>query len=139
MGPILKTLVFSTTPALARAWVDSICRDWDFRQIIPAHFTAPVPATPADLRAAFGFVYEEEQPSTSAAAASKPSGSANPAKALDGLLLGLLGGGGRAAAAKGPAVPPTSRAGVVYPPADIAALDSARRLLEGAGVVNKPS
>ncbi len=36
MGPILKTLVFSTTPEVTRAWVDSICADWAFTSIIPA-------------------------------------------------------------------------------------------------------
>lgn len=58
VGPILKTLVFGTTPSASRDWVDSICEDWDFKQVIPAHFTAPIQARPADLKAAFGFLYD---------------------------------------------------------------------------------
>ena len=135
VGPILRVLVFGTTPALARAWVDSICRDWEFRQIIPAHFTAPIPATPADLRAAFAFAYEDLP--GAAAEGEAPASGANPARALDGLLLGLLRGGG--GGAKRAAVARTERAGVEYPADDIAALTSARRFLEGAGVVDRPS
>ena len=33
-----------------RRWVDSICNSWDFNQIIPAHFDAPIAAGPADFR-----------------------------------------------------------------------------------------
>lgn len=36
MGPILKTLVFSTTPEKTREWVDDICAAWDFTAIVPA-------------------------------------------------------------------------------------------------------
>lgn len=36
VGPILKTLVFSTTPDATRAWVDDICDSWAFTSIIPA-------------------------------------------------------------------------------------------------------
>lgn len=31
-------------------WIEDIASNWDFRRIIPAHFTAPVRATPHDLR-----------------------------------------------------------------------------------------
>lgn len=107
VGPILKTLVFSTEPELSKDWIDSICRDWNFRQIIPAHFDAPVRATPADLRRAFGFLYDGQQD-----------------KQQGGLFGGLFGGG----AAPGK---------VQYPPEDIKALDSAKAFLVKAGVVNK--
>lgn len=119
VSPIVATLVFSTTPEVAREWVESICRDWNFRQIIPAHFTAPIPATPTDLRAAFSFVYPEEQE------AAKPAGM--------GLLGGLLsalrpaGGSGSSSAPRG----------VVFPEEDIKALNSAKEFLKSAGVVNK--
>jgi hypothetical protein len=114
VGPILKTLVFSTQPEASRAWVDAICRDWAFRQIIPAHFTAPIKASPADLKAAFGFLYEGEQRS-----ARRPGG-------VGGLLGGLFGGGGGGAGR-----------GVQYPESDMAALNAAKRFLVSAGVVNK--
>jgi hypothetical protein len=113
VGPILKTLVFSTEPELARAWIDSICRDWDFAQVVPAHFQAPVRARPADLRAAFGFLYEGD-------AAAKVAGGGG----LGGLLGGLLRGGGGARR-------------VEYPADDIAALDNAKRFLQRIGAVNK--
>ena len=173
VGPILKTLVFSTTPSLTREWVDSICSDWSFRQIIPAHFTAPIPgaplpapctlgararegglslrappqprparaATPADFKAAFAFVYEPTPPPAAAAAAtmelksSQPT--ANPAAVLDGLLLSLLGRKERSPKAAEPAA--GGKRGAQYPEEDIKALNSARRFLERAGVVNKPS
>ena len=51
----------------------------------------------------------------------------------------LLRGGGADSNGKRAAVARTGRAGVEYPAEDIAALASARRFLEGAGVVNKPS
>ncbi len=120
MSPIVATLVFSTTPADARRWVDSICANWNFRQIIPAHFSAPIPATPADLRAAFSFVYEDQQQQQPAQAAA--------GGLLGGLLSGLRLGGGVSAGAK---------AGVVYPEDDIRALKSAKEFLKSAGVVNK--
>lgn len=117
-------------------------------------------ATPADLRAAFSFVYEPQlsQERAAAAAASSSSGkaaaraaeslrkqaaaqSANPAKALDGLLVSLLGGlsgsGSKAAAAKEGASKEKGRQGFEYPPEDIAALNAAKRFLVSAGVVNK--
>ena len=59
VGPILKTLVFSTEPELSREWIDDICSSWNFRQIVPAHFTAPIKAGPKDLRNAFDFLYPQ--------------------------------------------------------------------------------
>ena len=37
------------------AWVDKVL-SWDFERVIPAHFDAPVKATPTTLRPAFGFL-----------------------------------------------------------------------------------
>ncbi len=34
----------------SRRWVEDIASSWPFRRIIPAHFAAPVPAAPQDLR-----------------------------------------------------------------------------------------
>eukprot|EP00887_Chlorella_sp_A99_P001546 scaffold8.g1546.t1 len=112
VGPILKTLVFSTVPAATRAWIDAICADWPFRRIIPAHFSAPLAATPADLRAAFSFVYEGQE------AGGQPA----PAGGM-GLLAALFR--------------PKQPEGVRYPAEDMAALDAARRFLVDAGVVNR--
>ena len=60
VGPILKTLVFSTEPELSKEWIDDICSSWNFRQIVPAHFTAPIRAGPKDLRKAFAFLYDTD-------------------------------------------------------------------------------
>ena len=35
--------------------MESICKEWEFKQIIPAHFDAPIAANPADLRYALPF------------------------------------------------------------------------------------
>lgn len=54
VGPILKTLVFSTTPEKTREWVDSICATWDFNAIVPAVSRPPrtTQAPPTKARAA---------------------------------------------------------------------------------------
>eukprot|EP00850_Spirogloea_muscicola_P021612 SM000256S08666 [mRNA] locus=s256:90788:92917:+ [translate_table: standard] len=58
VSPVVKTLVFSKVPEQAKAWVESIAQDWNFKRIIPAHFAAPINATPSDFRAAFSFLDE---------------------------------------------------------------------------------
>ena len=65
VGPILKTLVFSTEPDLSREWIDDICKSWNFRQIVPAHFSAPIQAGPKDLKKAFYFLYNNDESKTS--------------------------------------------------------------------------
>lgn len=56
VSPIVKTLVFSKVPEKVKNWVDRIVTDWPFKRIIPAHFAAPVSASPADFKAAFAFL-----------------------------------------------------------------------------------
>ena len=90
--------------AEARTWIDSICKDWAFKQIIPAHFAAPVPATPKDLRAAFTFAYEAD-------GAPAASGASIP------LLGRLFGGSG-------------SRAKVEFDEGDMRALKTLDSLLK---------
>ena len=110
VGPILKTLVFSIEPEASRAWVDSICQDWAFSRIIPAHFSAPIKAGPAEFKAAFGFLYDGVKEEKKAGAG--------------GFFGGLFGG-------------VNGKKAVLYPPEDIKALDSAKAFLSKAGVVNK--
>jgi hypothetical protein len=127
VGPILKTLVFGTTPDAARDWVEDICNDWDFRQIIPAHFSAPVKARPADLRAAFGFLYEDVEKKNMSSSSSSGGGGGGGS----GLFGGLL-------SAFNSATPGSlSKKGFKYPEDDIKALNAARAFLVKAGVVNK--
>lgn len=60
--PILQTLVLNKRPSLVAAWIDDICKRWAFKRVVPAHFGAPINATPRDLRAAFSFLPQLEQP-----------------------------------------------------------------------------
>ncbi|MGB7086046.1 MAG: DUF4336 domain-containing protein [Phormidesmis sp.] len=55
VAPILQTLIFNRDPGAVLAWVDRMAQ-WDFQQIIPCHFSAPVMATPPELRQAFDFL-----------------------------------------------------------------------------------
>ncbi|MBE9078278.1 DUF4336 domain-containing protein [Romeria aff. gracilis LEGE 07310] len=55
VAPILQTLIYSRAAKQVLDWADQIA-SWDFQQIIPCHFTAPVAATPEQLRAAFTFL-----------------------------------------------------------------------------------
>lgn len=58
VAPILQTLIFNRGPKHVLDWADTIA-SWDFEQVIPCHFSAPVAATPAEFRQAFNFL---EQP-----------------------------------------------------------------------------
>lgn len=55
VAPILQTLILNRAPAQTIAWVDRVSQ-WDFEQIIPCHFDAPIAATPSEFRAAFDFL-----------------------------------------------------------------------------------
>ena len=49
----------SSSPPLHLAHISAISRQvmsWDFERVIPAHFDAPIAATPATLRPAFNFL-----------------------------------------------------------------------------------
>lgn len=84
VGPVVRTLVYNKIPNTVCDWVDSICADWKFNRIIPAHFCAPVKAGPSEFREAFRFAYE---------AAERPFPSTSGNGPLGGLLGGLFGGG----------------------------------------------
>jgi Domain of unknown function (DUF4336) len=55
VAPILQTLILNRAPKSTIAWVDRVA-EWDFHQIIPCHFDAPIPATPQQFRSAFNFL-----------------------------------------------------------------------------------
>jgi hypothetical protein len=55
VAPILQTLIFNRGAEAVLAWADKIAQ-WDFEQVIPCHFTAPVAATPTEFRRAFDFL-----------------------------------------------------------------------------------
>jgi hypothetical protein len=55
VAPILQTLILNRDPKSTLDWVDLVAQ-WDFCQIIPCHFDAPIVATPQQFRAAFNFL-----------------------------------------------------------------------------------
>ena len=55
VAPILQTLIFNRGPKQVLAWADKIAQ-WDFEQVIPCHFSAPVKANAAEFRQAFEFL-----------------------------------------------------------------------------------
>jgi Domain of unknown function (DUF4336) len=61
VAPILQTLILNRDPQTTLAWVDRVAR-WDFQQIIPCHFQAPITTTPAAFRQAFAFLLPRSQP-----------------------------------------------------------------------------
>ena len=58
--PVVRTLIYAQNPARVQNWVDQVTNGrWDFDQIIPAHFEAPIAATPNDFAAAFRFLKDD--------------------------------------------------------------------------------
>ena len=108
VGPILKTLVFSTEPELSKEWIDDICNSWNFKQIVPAHFTAPIAAGPKDLKRAFSFLYDnvdEQKKGSSFFSFLQPQS--------------------------------TMKTSSIYPEEDIKALNAAKKFLVSTGAINK--
>lgn len=145
VGPVVETLVYSKVPKAVTEWVDSICTDWSFRQIIPCHFEAPLKAGPAEFRRAFTFAYQQLEeagalpppPSPQPIAAAADGGSAGGF--LSGLLrslpkLGLPLPAPPALVLSG--VPPGGRP-VVFPEADMRALNGINNALLSVGAVKR--
>lgn len=55
VAPILQTLILNRAPRKTLEWVQRVTQ-WDFNRIIPCHLDAPIAATPAQFREAFGFL-----------------------------------------------------------------------------------
>ena len=55
VAPILQRLILNRAPKPTIEWVDRVSQ-WDFEQIIPCHFDAPIAATPHQFRMAFNFL-----------------------------------------------------------------------------------
>ncbi|MEO1378184.1 MAG: DUF4336 domain-containing protein [Cyanobacteria bacterium J06635_10] len=55
VAPILQTLILNRAPEETINWADRIA-NWDFNQIIPCHFQAPIEAKPYQFRQAFSFL-----------------------------------------------------------------------------------
>lgn len=125
VGPVVEVLVYSKVKAAVREWVDDICSSWDFRQIIPCHFSAPIRAGPAEFRRAFAFAFN--------AADNDAASPAAPATARPGFLSALLGGGlggGGSAGAGGALTRPVN-----FPEADMQTLNNLNNTLLRLGAV----
>ena len=55
VAPILQTLILNRGVSTTLHWADRVAK-WDFTQIIPCHFQAPVTSTPSIFREAFSFL-----------------------------------------------------------------------------------
>jgi len=55
VAPILQTLILNRAPMATLQWADRVA-SWNFNQIIPCHFSAPVKASPDEFRRAFNFL-----------------------------------------------------------------------------------
>eukprot|EP00878_Enallax_costatus_P027653 GHUV01029795.1.p1 GENE.GHUV01029795.1~~GHUV01029795.1.p1 ORF type:complete len:181 (+),score=43.57 GHUV01029795.1:741-1283(+) len=121
VGPVVRTLVYDKIPNTVCDWVDSMCRDWNFQRIIPAHFSAPVKAGPSEFKEAFRFAYEQ---TSRLPVQTSTNNSSNP---LSSLFSGLFGGQAAAAAVS------SSEKG--FPPADIKVLKELDGFLIKSGVV----
>ncbi|MEW5300581.1 MAG: hypothetical protein WDW36_003500 [Sanguina aurantia] len=58
VAPVVESLVYSRLPRTVTTWVDEIVAEWDFQQIIPCHFDAPIKAGPAQFQRAFAASYK---------------------------------------------------------------------------------
>ena len=56
--PVVRTLIYAQNPTRVQQWVNRVER-WDFEQIVPAHFEAPVAATPKEFSRAFSFLQDD--------------------------------------------------------------------------------
>ncbi len=55
VAPILQTLILNREPKMVLDWVNQVSK-WDFKRVIPCHFSAPIEATPEQVRNAFSFL-----------------------------------------------------------------------------------
>lgn len=54
VAPIIQ-IIMSRAPDATRAWVERLAA-WPVKQVVPAHFDAPLAVGPGGLRKAFGFL-----------------------------------------------------------------------------------
>lgn len=57
--PVVRTLIYAQNPSRVREWVDRVSDRWYFEQIVPAHFEAPIKASPKEFQRAFAFLEDE--------------------------------------------------------------------------------
>ena len=62
VAPIVRYLVYSKNPSAVIDWVDRITTRYDFEQVIPAHYTAPIPINREEFSRCFDFLREGKTP-----------------------------------------------------------------------------
>ena len=89
VAPILQTLIFNRDAEAVLAWADRIAQ-WDFQQILPCHFSAPVAATPDEFRRAFDFLEQPDARSWSGFDHNLPAGDLATLGQIDRQLTGAV-------------------------------------------------
>lgn len=87
VAPILQTLIFNRDAKAVLDWADRVAQ-WDFQQIFPCHFSAPIAATPADFRQAFSFLEQPDAQSWSGFDHNLPEGDLATLGQIDRRLTG---------------------------------------------------
>jgi hypothetical protein len=57
--PVVRTLLYAQNPNEVQRWVDRVVARWDFHQIVPAHFEAPISASRVEFQKAFMFLQDD--------------------------------------------------------------------------------
>lgn len=57
--PVVRTLIYAQEPERVRRWATRVAARWQFEQIVPAHWEAPIQASPRDFERAFAFLEDE--------------------------------------------------------------------------------
>jgi len=57
--PVVRTLIYAQNPKRVKEWVDKVSSRWQFEQIIPAHFEAPIKASPDEFKRTFRFLEDD--------------------------------------------------------------------------------
>jgi len=60
VAPVLQKLILNRNPKQVLDWANLVA-SWQFTQVIPAHFDAPVKTTPAKFRQAFDFLEQQSR------------------------------------------------------------------------------
>ena len=57
--PVVRTLIYAQEPEQVKRWVKRVAARWEFEQIVPAHWEAPIRASPMDFERTFAFLEDE--------------------------------------------------------------------------------
>jgi hypothetical protein len=60
-APILRAVVDARAPTKVKDWIDLQTNgNWNYDRILTSHFASPIMATPADVRATFQYLFEDD-------------------------------------------------------------------------------